>query len=71
MTDEEYDFVRRVGHRLPLKLADRKEDKVRQKCRKAGWVEVLKNPRRWSITNSGLEQLYRHPDKTGSTSASR
>ncbi len=53
LTDDEIDFLTRVKAGTRLKPADRIEDKLRQRLRRKGLVEVLKNPMRWSITAAG------------------
>lgn len=57
LTDGEKDFLTRVKNGSRLGLADRIEDRLRQKLRRLGYVEVLKNPRRWSITEAGAAAL--------------
>lgn len=51
------DFLARLRDRRSLRSADRAEDRIRQYCRKHGLAEVLSGPRRWSITQKGLETL--------------
>jgi hypothetical protein len=53
----EIDFLKRVKAGRKLKPADRFEDRLRQRLRKKGFVEVVKNPMRWSITEAGLAAL--------------
>jgi len=50
-------FLKAVVTGGNLGLADRAADKVRQSMRRRGFVRVLKNPRRWSITPLGLAAL--------------
>ena len=57
LTPQEIDFLTRVRDGLRLALADRKEDRVRQRVRKAGLAEVVMNPRRWVITDAGRRAL--------------
>jgi len=57
LTAHEIEFLQAVltGTRLPL--ADRKQDRVRQRVRKMRLAEVVMNPRRWVITESGRSAL--------------
>ena len=57
LTDRELDFLSRVHVGARLRLADREEDRIRQKMRRAGYAEVLMNPRRWVITPDGRQAL--------------
>lgn len=58
LTDRERDFMQRVLNGGALRLADREEDKVRQKVRRAGFAVVKMQPRRhWEITESGKAVL--------------
>lgn len=57
LTDREAAFLRCVERGLRLRLADREEDRARQRVRKAGLAEVLMNPRRWVITDAGRAAL--------------
>lgn len=57
LTPDHLDFMRRVWTAKPLKSADRAEDKIRQQCRKAGYVKIMRNPRRWVITDAGKAAL--------------
>ena len=57
LTVAEKDFMTRVKNGSRLGVADRLEDRLRQKLRRLGLVEVLKNPRRWSITEKGLAAM--------------
>ncbi|MBD3844282.1 hypothetical protein IED13_01130 [Bosea sp. SSUT16] len=54
----ERDFLQRVSIGWRLKPADREEDKIRQRMRRFGLVEVLMKPRRWSLTESGRLALH-------------
>ena len=54
---DERDFLERVRDGRPLRLADRKEDRIRQRMRKYGLAEVVMNPRRWVITDAGRVAL--------------
>lgn len=57
-------FLRRVCAGQKLRLADREEDRARQKCRRLGLVEVVMNPRRWIARPLGLAiraYLESHP----------
>lgn len=58
MTPAEKDFLERLEfkhRRLPS--ADRVQDRMRQKLRKAGLIECVMNPRRWIITDAGRKAL--------------
>lgn len=57
MTADQRDFLERLRDGRKLGVADRAQDKVRQQCRRAGWAEVLMNPRRWTITDAGRRAL--------------
>ena len=59
LSNRELDFLRRVRDGERLRLADRDEDKVRQRVRRAGLAEVVMNPRRWVITDAGRAALER------------
>lgn len=59
LTKPERDFLERVRDSRPLKIADRKEDRVRQWLRKLGYVECVMGPRRWIITDAGRAALER------------
>ena len=54
LSHEQADFLGRVCERRGLNLANRAEDRVRQSVRRLGLVEVLKGPRRWVATDTGL-----------------
>src|SRR5687768_9322341 len=45
LNEREYDFLKRVCCGQDLRLADREEDRARQKVRRMNLVEVLPNPR--------------------------
>lgn len=53
LNSDELDFLIRVSEGRRLRPADRHEDRFRQRLRKKGLVEVLMNPRRWSVTPAG------------------
>ncbi len=57
LTDEHVDLIRRIRDRRVLPLADRRQDRIRQQCRKAGLIQCVPNPRRWILTQSGLHAL--------------
>ncbi len=50
----ERNFLKRVCDGHPLSLANRAEDRARQRLRKLGLVHVAKNPRRWEALPLGL-----------------
>lgn len=54
---DERDFLERVHGGKSLKPADRYEDRLRQRMRRFGLVEVLMKPRRWSLTPAGRDAL--------------
>lgn len=60
LTGGERRFLECVRDGLPLRLADRQEDRLRQKMRRLGLAVVLKQPRRWSVTPAGLAALQEH-----------
>lgn len=53
LSPRENEFIDRLAKGSKLRLADREEDKARQRVRKLGLAEVLMNPRRWSLTAKG------------------
>lgn len=57
LTEREKDFLSRVMVGARLRLADREEDKVRQRMRRLGFAEVVMNPRRWVLTEAGRAAL--------------
>ncbi len=57
LTPDERDFLSRIRDSRRLRLADRQEDKIRQRMRRAGFAEVVMNPRRWVITEAGRAAL--------------
>ncbi|MDX0007849.1 hypothetical protein GOB40_14020 [Sinorhizobium meliloti] len=57
LTEREKDFLSRVKVGARLRLADRDEDKVRQRMRRLGFAEVVMNPRRWVLTEAGRAAL--------------
>ncbi len=50
----EIDFLHDVCDGRKPGLADRREDRARQRCRRKGLVKVVKNPRRWVATPLGF-----------------
>jgi hypothetical protein len=56
----EEDFLLRLVRGEKLRLADREEDKARQKVRKLGLAEVVMKPRRWSVTAKGWAYYNRY-----------
>jgi hypothetical protein len=57
MTPAQREFLERLRDGRRLGLADRVEDRARQKCRRLGYAVVVVNPRRWVITDAGLAAL--------------
>ena len=57
LTEREIDFLDRVATGARLRLADREEDRIRQRLREAGLAKVVMNPRRWVITDAGRAAL--------------
>lgn len=57
LTADDIDFLERVRDGRRLGLADRAQDRVRQRCRAAGLAKVEKNPRRWTVTPAGRAAL--------------
>lgn len=53
VTIEHIWFLRSVKAGGRIGLADRKADRIRQFCRRNGYAEVLRGPRRWSVTEKG------------------
>lgn len=57
LTPRERDFLERVRDLRPLQLADRRQDRIRQRLRKRGLAAVVMNPRRWVVTEAGMAAL--------------
>lgn len=57
LTKTQREFLLRLRDERPLLLADRKEDRARQFCRRNGLAEVIKGYRRWAITEAGRAAL--------------
>ena len=57
LTPREREFLFRLHINMPLRMADREEDRARQSCRRAGLAVVLRQPRRWKITDKGREAI--------------
>jgi hypothetical protein len=57
LTEREIDFLTRVRDGRPLRIADRPEDRARQRMSKAKYAECVMGPRRWVITDAGLAAL--------------
>jgi len=55
LSEDDKDFILRVGWGRRLKMADRVQDRVRQRVKKFGLAEVVINPRRWVLTPKGLD----------------
>jgi hypothetical protein len=53
LTPDERDFLMRVLGNKRLKFADRVEDRLRQRLRRAGLVRIELAPRRWVVTPAG------------------
>lgn len=60
LTEHQRDFLERVRDGRKLRLADRDEDRARQRCRQSGLAEVVMNPRRWILTDAGRAALSEH-----------
>ena len=63
ITERELDFLRRIQAGRHFRIADREEDRARQKVRKAGIAEVVMNPRRWVLTPAGIAALQVEEDQ--------
>lgn len=63
LSAREFEFLDRIQKGQRPRLADREEDKARQRVRRLGLAEVVMNPRRWVLTKSGSE-LFDGPSKT-------
>lgn len=59
LTERERDFLIRVRDSRPLRIADRKEDRARQRVKKLGFAECVMGPRRWVITDAGRAAIER------------
>lgn len=57
LSEAELTFMLALLYMKPLPHADRAEDRVRQRLRKAGLVKVAQNPRRWVLTPAGRGAL--------------
>lgn len=57
LSAKEIEFLVRLRDQKALALADRYEDRARQRMRRLGFAEVLKSPRRWHITDAGRAAL--------------
>lgn len=57
LTASEIEFLQAVYRGTRLPLADRKQDRVRQRVRKMRLAEVVMNPRRWQLTDAGRAAL--------------
>ena len=57
LTKDELRFLEDVRCRRRPGVADRVADRMRQRLRKAGIVEVVMNPRRWQLTDKGRALL--------------
>jgi hypothetical protein len=55
LNPSEAEFLKRVCDARRLRLADRKEDRARQMCRRLGLVHVVLNPRRWEALPLGQQ----------------
>lgn len=53
LTKAEAEFLERLNRNYPLKLADRKEDRARQGCRRKGLASWGGKPKRWRLTEAG------------------
>ena len=51
------DFFLDVSNQVDLRLADRVEDRARQKVRRLGLVEHSGKPKRWRVTPLGQQVL--------------
>lgn len=60
MGEEELEILYRVNRGQRLPLADRKQDRIRQRLRRDGLIECVMNPRRWVLTEAGKATLDRH-----------
>lgn len=55
LTEQERDFLTRVRDSRPLRIADRKEDRVRQRVKKLGFAECgLSDFRGWNLSRTDL-----------------
>ena len=63
LSERELEFLSRVATGVRLRLADREEDRIRQRMRQAGFAEVVMSPRRWIITPAGRDALRPTPSE--------
>lgn len=54
LSEAETNFLSRVCDGMRLGIADREQDKVRQRVRRLGLVHIVKNPRRWVALPLGI-----------------
>jgi len=54
LTKAHFRFLDDVRNEQELRLADRSEDRIRQKCRRLGLVAWCGKPVRWQISGLGL-----------------
>lgn len=54
LTQAHFDILDRLARGLKLGLADRADDKRRQRLRKAGLIAHCGRPKRWQISSAGL-----------------
>lgn len=62
---QETEFLERVESGSELRIADRDEDKVRQRMRRLGYVEFVMIGRRWVITDAGRNALSERKGEDG------
>lgn len=63
LTGRSREFFYDVFNQVNLRLADRAEDRARQKVRRLGLVEHSGKPKRWRVTPLGLA-LKQHLERT-------
>lgn len=71
LTEAQRRFLEAVYRGRPPGIADRDEDKVRQRCRKLGLVAWCGKPARWQISDLGcaVRSARAHLTNAGGTDA--
>ncbi|NTA27375.1 hypothetical protein [Allorhizobium ampelinum] len=57
LTEEQRDFLKKLYGGERLSPANPKQDRTRQLCRKNGLAYMATSPRRWAITDKGIDAL--------------
>lgn len=57
LTHLEREFLMTLRRGEKVRGSERPEDRARQRMRKLGFAKVVMNPRRWVITQDGIQAL--------------